>query len=154
MDDVNINELSEGTPILVYKKFFGGKIYHYKHPVNGTFNVVFRVKDITLCNGGGYRIWCEILSLECNGENKINSSEMNLLQSYFKRTTSSDLRICSIDDVDIVIYNRVQFEIVDRNTSKALKMMSDFYGNSVKNYSYTSAKDELMSLTSYKLKFY
>jgi aspartate carbamoyltransferase catalytic subunit len=79
---------------------------------------------------------------------------MNLLQSYFKRTTSSDLRMCSIDDVDIVIYNRVQFEIVDRDISKAVKMMSDLYGNSVKNYSYTSPKDELMSLTNYKLKFY
>jgi hypothetical protein len=154
MDDVNVNELSEGAPILVYKKFFGGKIYHYKHPVDGAFNVVFRVKDITLSYGGGYRIWCEILSLECNGKNKVNISKMNLLQSYFKRTTSSDLRMCSIDDVDIVIYNRVQFEIVDREIAKAVKMMSDFYGNSVKNYSYTSPKDESRSLTSYKLKFY
>ena len=64
MDDVNVNGLSDSVPIIAYKKFFGGKIYHFKHPINGEFNVVFRVKDITLCHGGGYRIWCEILSLK------------------------------------------------------------------------------------------
>lgn len=154
MDDVNVNELSDGVPILMYKKFFGGKIYHYKHHINETFNVVFRVKDITLCNGGGYRIWCEILSLKCNSENKINSSEMNLLQSYFKRTVSGDLRVCSIDDVDIVIYNRTQFEIENPNKKILLGGGYGFYENSISKYSYTSPKDDLKSLTGYKLKFY
>jgi hypothetical protein len=154
MDDVNVNKLSDGVPILMYKKFFGGKIYDWKHHINETFNVVFRVKDITLCNGGGYRIWCEILSLKCNSGNKINSSVMNLLQSYFKRTTNSDLRLCSIDDVDIVILNRDTFEIVEKKSLHTLKGGYDFYNKSIKNYSYTSPKDELTSLTGYKLKFY
>ena len=154
MDDVKLNELSDGVPILMYKKFFGGKIYHYKHHINETFNVVFRVKDITLCNGGGYRIWCEILGLKYYEEQKIDSSKMNLLQSYFKRTLNTDLNLCSIDDVDIVIYNRTQFEIVEKKSLHTIKGGYDFYNKSIQSYSYTSPKDELTSLTNYKVKFY
>ena len=153
MDDVKLNELSEGVPILAYKKFFGGKIYHFKHS-NGRFTATFRVKDITLCYDGGYRIWCEILHLGYQDRDKINSSEMNLLQSYFKMTTRSDLNLCSIDNVDIVILNRDTFEIVEKKSLHTLKGGYDFYNKSIKNYSYTSPKDELTSLTSYKLKFY
>lgn len=151
MDDVNVNELSDGVPIMVYNKFFGRKIYHWGHN-SSAFKSTFRVKDITLCYGGGYRVWCEILSLGYNGSDKINSSSMNLLKSYYKRTIVCDLNLCSIDNVDIVIYNQAQFEIVNENTSK-IKMF-DFYEKSIKNYSYTSAKDEFNGLTSYKLKFY
>jgi hypothetical protein len=153
MDDVKLNELSDGAPILAYKKFFGGKIYHFKHS-NGRFTATFRVKDITLCYDGGYRIWCEILHLGYQDRDKINSSEMNLLQSYFKMTTRSDLNLCSIDNVDIVILNRDTFEIVEKKSLHTLKGGYDFYNKSITNYSYTSPKDELTSLTGYKLKFY
>jgi len=154
MDDVNVNELSEGTPILVYKKFFGGKIYEWKYLEGDAFRASFRVKDITFAYGGGYRIWCEILGLKFNEEQKVNSSKMNLLQSYFKRTLNTDLNLCSIDDVDIVIYNRTDFEIVEKKSLHTIKGGYDFYNKSVKNYSYTSPKDELTSLTNYKVKFY
>jgi hypothetical protein len=153
MDDVKLNELSEGAPILAYKKFFGGKIYHFKHS-NGRFTATFRVKDITLCYDGGYRIWCEILHLGYQDRDKINSSEMNLLQSYFKMTTRSDLNLCSIDNVDIVIVNRTRFEIIEKKSLHTVKGGYDFYNKSIQHYSYTSPKDELTSLTGYKLKFY
>jgi hypothetical protein len=153
MDDVKLNELSEGVPILAYKKFFGGKIYHFKHS-NGRFTATFRVKDITLCYDGGYRIWCEILHLGYQDRDKINSSEMNLLQSYFKMTTRSDLNLCSIDNVDIVIVNRTRFEIIEKKSLHTVKGGYDFYNKSIQHYSYTSPKDELTSLTGYKLKFY
>ena len=154
MDDVNVNKLSESTPIIAYEKFFGGKIYEWKHLNGDVFRVSFRVKDITLVYGGGYRIWCEILGLNYSGEQKVNSSKMNLLQSYFKRTLNTDLSLCSIDDVDIVIYNRTQFEIVEKKSLHTIKGGYDFYNKSITNYSYTSPKDEFSGLTSYKLKFY
>lgn len=154
MDDVNVNKLSDSVPIIAYKKFFGGKIYEWKHLSGDVFDVVFKVKDITLSYGGGYRIWCEILTLKYRGERQINSSKMNLLQSYFKRTLNTDLNLCSINDVDIVILNRDTFEVVEKKTLDTLKGGYEFYNKSIKNYSYTSPKDELTSLTSYKLKFY
>ena len=80
MDDVKLNELSEGAPILAYKKFFGNKIYKWEHLNKDIFDVPFKVKDITLSYGGGYRVWCEILTLNYRGEKKINTSKMNLLQ--------------------------------------------------------------------------
>jgi hypothetical protein len=153
MDDVKLNELSEGAPILAYKKFFGGKIYYFKHS-NGRFTATFRVKDITLCYSGGYRIWCEILHLGYQDRDKINSSEMNLLQSYFKMTTRSDLNLCSIDNVDIVIVNRSRYEIIEKKSLHTVKGGYDFYNKSIQHYSYTSPKDDLKSLTGYKLKFY
>ena len=153
MDDVKLNELSEGAPILAYKKFFGGKIYHFKHS-NGRFTATFRVKDITLCYDGGYRIWCEILHLGYQDRDKINSSEMNLLQSYFKMTTRSDLNLCSIDNVDIVIYNREVYIQPDKSLH-TVKGGYEFYKKSIQHYSHTSTKNDLESLmSSYKLKFY
>ena len=153
MDDVNVNELSESGPIIAYKKFFGGKTYDFKHS-NGRFTVIFRVKDITLCYGGGYRVWCEILSLSYQDRNKINSSEMNLLQSYFKMTIRGDLRVCSIDDVDIVIYNREVYIQPDKSLH-AVKGGYEFYKKSIQHYSHTSTKNDLESLMSgYKLKIY
>ena len=154
MDDVNLNGLSDGTPILMYKKFFGGKIYEWKHSNGERKKVVFKIKDITLSYGGGYRVWCEILSVRYYDKNKINSSKMNLLQSYFKRITSSDLNLCSIDDIDVVIVNRDNFEIIEKKSLHTIKGGYDFYNKSIQHYSYTSPKDELMSLTNYKLKFY
>lgn len=154
MDDVNVNQLSESTPVVMYKKFFGEKIYDWKPSTGDIFSVSFKVKDITLCYGGGYRVWCEILSLNYRGERKIDSSKMNLLQSYFKRQLSEDFSLFSINDVDIVILNRDTFEIVEKKSLHTLKGGYDFYNKSIKNYSYTSPKDELTSLRSYKLKFY
>ena len=154
MDDVNVNELSDSAPVIAYKKFFGEKIYEWKHSGGDGFSVYFKVKDITLVYGGGYRVWCEILSLNYRGEKKINTSKMNLLQSYFKRQLSEDFSLFSINDVDIVILNRDTFEIVEKKSLHTLKGGYDFYNKSIKNYSYTSPKDELTSLTSYKLKFY
>ncbi len=153
MDDVKLNELSDSTPVVMYKKFFGEKIYNWKHSSGDIFRVSFKVKDITLCYGGGYRVWCEILYLNYRGEKKIDSSKMNLLQSYFKRQLSEDFSLFSINDVDIVIYNRTQF-VVEEKSLNTIKGGYDFYNKSIKNYSYTSPKDELTSLTSYKLKFY
>lgn len=154
MDDVNVNGLSDSAPLIAYEKFFGGKIYEWKHLNGDVFRVCFRVKDITFAYGGGYRIWCEILRLNYNGEQKVNSSKMNLLQSYFKRTLNTDLNLCSIDDVDVVIYNRMQFEIVEKKSLHTIKGGYDFYNKSVQSYSYISPKDELTSLTNYKVKFY
>jgi hypothetical protein len=154
MDDVKLNELSEGAPILAYKKFFGDKIYKWEHLNKDIFDVPFKVKDITLVYGGGYRVWCEILALNYRGEKKINTSKMNLLQSYFKRQLSEDFSLFSINDVDIVILNRDTFEIVEKKSPHTLMGGYEFYNKSIKNYSYTSPKDELTSLTSYKLKFY
>ena len=154
MDDVKLNELSDSTPVVMYKKFFGEKIYNWKHSSVDVFEVPFKVKDITLSYGGGYRVWCEILTLNYRGERKIDSSKMNLLQSYFKRQLSEDFSLFSINDVDIVILNRDTFEIVEKKSLHTLKGGYDFYNKSIKNYSYTSPKDELTSLTSYKLKFY
>lgn len=151
MDDVNVNGLSDGAPILVYKKFFGSKIYEWKHSNGDVFSVSFKVKDITFAYGGGYRIWCEILELKYNGERKISSSKMNLLQYHFKRTLNTDLNLCSIDDVDIVIYNRTQF-VVEEKSLNTLKDGYEFYHKSVSKYSIYSPKEELTSLTSYKLK--
>ena len=152
MDDVKLNELSDSTPVVMYKKFFGEKIYNWKHSSGDVFRVCFRVKDITFAYGGGYRIWCEILRLNYRGEKKIDTSKMNLLQSYFKRELSEDFSLFSIDDVDVVIYNRTQF-VVEEKSLNTIKSGYDFYNKSIKNYSYTSPKDELTSLTSYKLKF-
>ena len=154
MDDVDVNQLSDSTPVVMYKKFFGEKIYDWKHSTGDIFSVSFKVKDITLVYGGGYRVWCEILSLNYRGEKKINTSKMNLLQSYFKRQLSEDFSLFSINDVDIVILNRDTFEVVEKKSLHTLKGGYDFYNKSIKNYSYTSPKDELTSLTSYKLKFY
>lgn len=153
MDVNNVGKLSDGAPILMYNKFFGGKIYEWRHS-GDIFRVSFRVKDITFVYGGGYRIWCEILGLNYSGEQKINSSKMNLLQSYLKRTLNTDLNLFSIDDVDIVIYNRTQFEIVEKKSLHTITGDYDFYNKSITNYSYTSPKDDLKSLTGYKLKFY
>jgi hypothetical protein len=154
MDDVNVNELSEGTPIIVYKKFFGGKIYDWKPSNDERVKVVFKIKDITLCYGGGYRVWCEILSVRYYDKNKVSTSRMNILQSYFKKITSSDLNLCSIDDVDVVIVNRDNFEIIDKKSLPTVKGGYEFYNKSIKDYSYTSPKDEFSGLTTYKLKFY
>ena len=155
MDDVNVNELSEGTQILVYKKFFGGKIYDLKLPNDERVNAVFKIKDITLCYGGGYRVWCEILSVRYYDKNKISTSRMNILQSYFKKITSSDLNLCSIDDVDVVIVNRDNFEIIDKKSLPTVKGGYEFYKKSIQNYSYNSTKNDLESLMSgYKLKIY
>ena len=154
MDDVNVNELSDSAPVKAYKKFFGGKIYEWKHSSGDVFRVCFRVKDITFAYGGGYRIWCEILRLNYRGEKKIDTSKMNLLQSYFKRELSVDFSLFSINDVDIVILNRHTFEIGEPNKKVLFGGKYGFYEKSIKNYSYTSPKDELTSLTSYKLKFY
>ena len=154
MDDVNVNELSNSTPVVAYKKFFGEKIYYWKHSSGDVFEVPFKVKDITLSYGVGYRVWCEILTLNYRGEKKINSSKMNLLQSYFKRQLSEDFSLFSINDVDIVILNRDTFEIVEKKSLYTIKGGYDFYNKSIKNYSYTSPKDDLKSLTGYKLKFY
>jgi len=134
MDDVKLNELSEGTPIIAYKKFFGNKIYKWEHLNGDVYRVFFRVKDITLCYGGGYRVWCEILTLNYNGEQKIDSSKMGLLQSYFKRTLSGDFGICSIDNVDIVIYNREQYEIKLKKSLHSINGGYDFYRNSITSY--------------------
>jgi hypothetical protein len=110
MDDVNVNELSGQGPITAYNKFFNGKIYGYKN-VNGLpFIVSFRVRTITLAYGGGYRVWCDILSLNYDSKNKINTSKMNLLVSYIKRELKSDLNLCSINNEDVVISNRRDFE--------------------------------------------
>jgi len=153
MDDVNVNELSDSPPVVMYKKFFGEKIYEWKYPIGDGFRVSFKVKDITLSYGGGYKVWCEILYLNYRGERKIYSSVMNTLQSYFRRTLNTDLNLCSIDDVDIVILNRDTFEIVEKKSSHTLMGGYDFYNKSVSKYSIFSPKDELTSLTSYKLKF-
>lgn len=154
MDDVDVTQLSNSTPVVIYKKFFGEKIYNWKHSTGDIFSVSFKVKDITLCYGGGYRVWCEILSLNYRGEKKIDSSKMNILQSVFKKLLSEDFSLFSINDVDIVILNRDIFEVVEKKSLDTLKGGYDFYNKSIKNYSYTSPKDELTSLTSYKLKFY
>jgi hypothetical protein len=154
MDVINVDELSDSTPVVMYKKFFGEKIYEWRHSSEDVFIVPFKVKDITLSYGGGYRVWCEILTLNYRGERKINSSKMNLLQFYFKRRLSVDFSLFSINDVDIVILNRDTFEIVEKKSLNTLKGGYDFYNKSIKNYSYTSPKNELTSLTGYKLKFY
>ena len=110
MDVINVDELSEQGPIIAYNKFFNGKIYGYKN-VNGlVFKVYFRVRTITSDYNGEYRVWCDILSLNYNNENKINTSKMNLLVSYIKRELKSDLNLCSIDNEDVVISNRRDFE--------------------------------------------
>ena len=110
MDVINVDELSEQGPIIAYNKFFEGKIYGYKN-VNGVvFKVSFRVRTITLAYGGGYRVWCDILSLNYDSKNKINTSKMNLLVSYIKRELKSDLNLCSINNEDVVISNRRDFE--------------------------------------------
>ena len=154
MDDVNVNGLSDSTPVVIYKKFFGEKIYEWKHPRGVGFRVSFKVKDITLSYGGGYKVWCEILYLNYRGERKIDSSVMNTLQSYFRRQLSEDFCLFSINDVDIVILNRDTFEIVDKKSSHTLMGGYDFYNKSVSKYSIFSPKDELTSLTGYKLKSY
>ena len=102
MDDVDVNKLSDSTPVVMYKKFFGEKIYDWKHSTGDIFSVSFKVKDITLCYGGGYRVWCEVLSLNYKGEAKISLSKLNLLQSYFRKVLNTDLSLCSIDDVDVI----------------------------------------------------
>ena len=142
MDDVDVNQLSDSTPVVMYKKFFGEKIYDWKHSTEDIFSVSFKVKDITLCYGGGYRVWCEILSLNYRGEKKIDSSRMNLLQSYFKRQLSEDFSLFSINDVDIVIYNRTQF-VVEEKSLDTLKGGYEFYHKSVSKYSIYSFKEDL-----------
>ena len=142
MDDVDVNKLSDSTPVVMYKKFFGEKIYDWKHSTGDIFSVSFKVKDITLCYGGGYRVWCEILSLNYRGEKKIDSSRMNLLQSYFKRQLSEDFSLFSINDVDIVIYNRTQF-VVEEKSLDTLKGGYEFYHKSVSKYSIYSFKEDL-----------
>ena len=110
MDVINVDEWSEQGPITAYNKFFNGKTYGYKN-VNGlVFKVYFRVRTIALTYGGGYRVWCDILSLNYDDKNKINTSKMNLLVSYIKRELKSDLNLCSIDNEDVVISNRRDFE--------------------------------------------
>ena len=79
---------------------------------------------------------------------------MNTLQSYFRRQLSEDFCLFSINDVDIVILNRDTFEIVDKKSSHTLMGGYDFYNKSVSKYSIFSPKDELTSLTGYKLKSY
>ena len=148
----NPNELSESTPVVMYKKFFGNKTYEWKPPNTDVFKVSFKVKDITLCYGGGYRVWCEVLSLNYKGEEKISLSKLNLLQSYFRKVLNTDLSLCSIDDVDVVILNRDQYEIVEKKSLHTLGGGYEFYHKSVSKYSIYSPKDELTSLTSYKLK--
>jgi hypothetical protein len=69
-------------------------------------------------------------------------------------TTRSDLNLCSIDNVDIVIVNRTPFEIIEKKSLHTVKGGYDFYNKSIQHYSYTSPKDEFSGLTSYKLKFY
>lgn len=152
MDDVDVNQLSDSTPVVMYKKFFGEKIYNWKHSTEDIFSVSFKVKDITLCYGGGYRVWCEVLSLNYKGEAKISLSKLNLLQSYFRKVLNTDLSLCSIDDVDVVILNRDQYEIVEKKSLHTLGGGYEFYHKSVSKYSIYSPKDELTSLTSYKLK--
>lgn len=152
MDDVNVNELSDKSQIIVYDKFFGGKIWEWNHS-NSKYKSTFKVKEITLKYDGRYQVWCEILSLQYDNEIKISPSKMTVLCNYFKRELNGYLNLCSISDYDILIYNRTQFEIVDKGTSKSIKLF-DFYNKSVHGYSYTSPKDDLKSLTGYKLKFY
>lgn len=144
MDDVNVNQLSESTPVVMYKKFFGEKIYDWKHSTGDIFSVAFKVKDITLSYGGGYRVWCEILSLNYRGERKIDSSKMNILQSVFKKLLSEDFSLFSINDVDIVILNRDTFEIVEKKSLDTLKGGGyEFYNKSVSKYSIYSFKEDL-----------
>jgi hypothetical protein len=112
------------------------------------------VRTITLDYGGGYRIRCDILSLQYDGENKINTSKMNLLQSYIKRELKSDLNLCSIDNEDIVISNRNKFEYELPNKNILLGGDYSLYEKSISKYSYTSPKDEISRLTGYKLKIY
>lgn len=144
MDDVDVNKLSDSTPVVMYKKFFGEKIYDWKHSTGDIFRVSFKVKDITLCYGGGYRVWCEILSLNNRGERKIDSSKMNILQSVFKKQLSEDFSLFSINDVDIVILNRDTFEIVEKKSLDTLKGGGyEFYNKSVSKYSIYSFKEDL-----------
>ena len=143
MDDVDVNQLSDSTPVVMYKKFFGEKIYDWKHSTEDIFSVSFKVKDITLCYGGGYRVWCEISSLNYRGERKIDSSKMNILQSVFKKQLSEDFSLFSINDVDIVILNRDTFEIVEKKSLDTLKGGYEFYHKSVSKYSIYSFKEDL-----------
>jgi hypothetical protein len=151
MDDVNVNKLSDKSPILIYNKFFGDKIWEWNHS-NSKYKFTFKVKEITLKYDGRYQVWCEILSLEYDNETKISSSKMITLLNYFKRELNTYLNLCSIDNYEIVIYNRSRFEI--ENPNKNILFGGD-YRNSVSNYYYTSPKDNLRELTGYKkLKFY
>jgi hypothetical protein len=150
MDDVNVNELSEQGPITAYNKFFNGKIYGYKN-VNGLpFIVSFRVRTISLAYGGGYRIWCDILSLQYDGENKINTSKMNLLQSYIKRELKSDLNLCSIDNEDVVISNRNKFEYELPNKNILLGGGYSLYEKSMK-YSFIDTKKSESKFDRFKI---
>ena len=154
MDVINVDEWSEQGPITAYNKFFNGKIYGYKNVNNVVFKVSFRVRTITLAYGGGYRVWCDILFLHYDNANKINTSKMNLLQSYIKRELKSDLNLCSIDNEDVVISNRRDFEY-EPSPKLMLGGGYSLFEKSVQSYSYTSPKDELKNgLTGYKLKFY
>lgn len=110
MDVINVDELSEQGPITAYNKFFNGKVYGCENISSRYVKVSFRVKTITLAHDGGYRIWCEILSSNYDNKDKINISKMNLLVSYIKRELKSDLNLCSIDNEDVVISNRRDFE--------------------------------------------
>jgi hypothetical protein len=111
MDDVNVNEYSDGTPIKLYNKFFKDKVYFYK---TKEWCVSYKVSEITLAYGGGYRVQCMILNLKYNLVNKVSSSKMNLLCSYFRNGVKGDLGLFSMNNLDVVILNRNTFEIVEK----------------------------------------
>jgi hypothetical protein len=138
MDDVNVNEYSDGVPIKLYKKFFKDKVYFYK---TKEWCVSYKVGEITLAYGGGYRVQCMILNLKYNLDNKVSSSKMNLLCSYFRNGIKGDLGLFSMNDLDVVILNRYTFEIVEKKNPHTLMSGYEFYKESVGEYSIFSPKD-------------
>jgi hypothetical protein len=127
MDDVNVNEYSDGVPIKLYKKFFKDKVYFYK---TKEWCVSYKVGEITLAYGGGYRVQCMILNLKYNLDNKVSSSKMNLLCSYFRNGIKGDLGLFSMNDLDVVILNRNTFEIVEKQkpSQSKFKIYTGLYG--------------------------
>jgi len=109
MDDVNVNGLSSTAPIEAYKKYFKEKIYDFLSTKGKKFHITFKIKDITQCYGGGYKIWCEIIELDYSGERIVNNSTMNYILSCVSRTISTDLELCSIHNRDVVIMNKEHF---------------------------------------------